>query len=102
MTVNDDVLRLCAVGDVTAFHKEPETGYEFVGPVLGEMDMSSRRTNGTTAGGPTSSRAAASPNSRSGQRQGAQTRQLRRDEFREQPRDGPGPDVMLETIERAA
>ncbi len=32
-------LRLCAVGDVTAFHKEPESGYQFVGPVLAEMDI---------------------------------------------------------------
>jgi hypothetical protein len=32
-------LTLCAVGDVTAFHKEPESGYEFVGPVLNEMDI---------------------------------------------------------------
>jgi hypothetical protein len=34
-----DTLKFCAVGDVTAFHKEPETGYEFVGPVLAEMDV---------------------------------------------------------------
>jgi poly-gamma-glutamate synthesis protein (capsule biosynthesis protein) len=38
-TPNDDVLRFCAVGDVTAFHKEPESGYEFVGPVLQQMDV---------------------------------------------------------------
>src|ERR1700733_1816353 len=38
-TSNDDVLRFCAVGDVTAFHKEPESGYEFVGSVLREMDV---------------------------------------------------------------
>ena len=31
--------KFCAVGDVTAFHKEPESGYEFVGPVLTEMDI---------------------------------------------------------------
>jgi len=37
--VSDRALRLCAVGDVTAFHKEPETGYEFVGPVLAGMDV---------------------------------------------------------------
>jgi poly-gamma-glutamate synthesis protein (capsule biosynthesis protein) len=34
-----EVLKFCAVGDVTAFHKEPESGYEFVGPVLKEMDV---------------------------------------------------------------
>jgi poly-gamma-glutamate capsule biosynthesis protein CapA/YwtB (metallophosphatase superfamily) len=38
-TSNDDVLRFCAVGDVTAFHKEPESGYEFVGSVLRQMDV---------------------------------------------------------------
>src|SRR5262245_21512834 len=32
-------LRLCAVGDVTAFHKEPESGYAFVEPVLAGMDV---------------------------------------------------------------
>ena len=32
-------LKFCAVGDITAFHKEPESGYEFVGPVLAEMDV---------------------------------------------------------------
>ncbi len=36
---DDDVLRFCAVGDVTAFHKEPESGYEYVAPVLAEMDV---------------------------------------------------------------
>jgi hypothetical protein len=39
MTSGRDVLRFCGVGDVTAYHKEPETGYEFVGPVLREMDV---------------------------------------------------------------
>jgi hypothetical protein len=39
MSSAGDVLRFCAVGDVTAYHKEPETGYEFVGPVLREMDV---------------------------------------------------------------
>jgi len=32
-------IRLCAVGDVTAFHREPESGYELVGPALAEMDI---------------------------------------------------------------
>jgi Bacterial capsule synthesis protein PGA_cap len=32
-------VRLCAVGDVTAFHREPESGYDFVGPVLAAMDV---------------------------------------------------------------
>lgn len=32
-------VRLCAVGDVTAFHKEPESGYEYVEPVLAGMDI---------------------------------------------------------------
>jgi Bacterial capsule synthesis protein PGA_cap len=32
-------LRLCAVGDVTAFHREPESGYAHVGPILAEMDV---------------------------------------------------------------
>src|SRR5215472_5218274 len=36
---DDDVLTFCAVGDVTAFHKEPESGYEFVAPVLAKMDV---------------------------------------------------------------
>ena len=38
-TTADDVVRFCALGDVTAFHKEPESGYEFVGPVLQQMDV---------------------------------------------------------------
>jgi len=25
-------MRIAAVGDVTAFHREPESGYEFAGP----------------------------------------------------------------------
>jgi Bacterial capsule synthesis protein PGA_cap len=32
-------LRLCAVGDVTAFHREPESGYVHVEPILAEMDV---------------------------------------------------------------
>jgi Bacterial capsule synthesis protein PGA_cap len=32
-------MRLAAVGDVTAFHREPESGYEFVGPVLADFDV---------------------------------------------------------------
>jgi poly-gamma-glutamate synthesis protein (capsule biosynthesis protein) len=32
-------LRLCAVGDVTAFHKEPESGYVHVSDVLAGMDV---------------------------------------------------------------
>lgn len=39
MTADQDLLRFCAVGDVTAYHKEPESGYEFVGPVLRDMDV---------------------------------------------------------------
>jgi hypothetical protein len=39
MSASEAVVRLCAVGDVTAFHKEPESGYEFVGPVLAGMDV---------------------------------------------------------------
>jgi poly-gamma-glutamate synthesis protein (capsule biosynthesis protein) len=34
-----ETLKFCAVGDVTAFHKEPESGYEYVGPVLNQMDV---------------------------------------------------------------
>jgi poly-gamma-glutamate synthesis protein (capsule biosynthesis protein) len=34
-----DVTRICAVGDVTAFHREPESGYELVGPYLRGMDV---------------------------------------------------------------
>ena len=30
---------LGAVGDVTAFHREPESGYEFVGPTLQALDV---------------------------------------------------------------
>ena len=36
---DDDVLTFCAVGDVTAFHSEPESGYEFVAPTLAHMDV---------------------------------------------------------------
>ncbi len=32
-------MRLAAVGDVTAFHREPESGYEFVAPVLADFDV---------------------------------------------------------------
>jgi Bacterial capsule synthesis protein PGA_cap len=32
-------MRLAAVGDVTAFHREPESGYEFAGPVLADFDV---------------------------------------------------------------
>lgn len=32
-------LRLCAVGDVTAFHKEPERGYDHVESILAGMDV---------------------------------------------------------------
>lgn len=32
-------VKFCAVGDVTAFHKEPESGYELVHPALSEMDV---------------------------------------------------------------
>jgi Bacterial capsule synthesis protein PGA_cap len=32
-------LRLCAVGDVTAFHREPESGYVHVERILAEMDV---------------------------------------------------------------
>jgi hypothetical protein len=35
----ENVLKFCAVGDVTAFHKEPESGYELIGPVLADMDV---------------------------------------------------------------
>ena len=34
-----EVTRICAVGDVTAFHREPESGYELVGSYLREMDV---------------------------------------------------------------
>jgi len=30
-------MRIAAVGDVTAFHREPESGYEFAGPVLADF-----------------------------------------------------------------
>ena len=32
-------MRLAAVGDVTAFHREPESGYEFAGPALADFDV---------------------------------------------------------------
>jgi hypothetical protein len=32
-------MRIAAVGDVTAFHREPESGYEFAGPVLADFDV---------------------------------------------------------------
>lgn len=32
-------LRLCAVGDVTAFHREPEMAFDLVEPILSEMDV---------------------------------------------------------------
>jgi hypothetical protein len=35
----DSVIRLGAVGDVTAFHREPESGYEHVGPLLHDFDV---------------------------------------------------------------
>ena len=31
--------KICAVGDVTAFHKEPDSGHELVGPYLRGMDV---------------------------------------------------------------
>lgn len=37
--MSDRPVRLAAVGDVTAFHKEPESGYELVGPFLRGMDV---------------------------------------------------------------
>lgn len=37
--MNDGVVRVCAVGDVTAFHREPESGYAHVGPFLRQMDV---------------------------------------------------------------
>jgi len=30
-------MRIAAVDDVTAFHREPESGYEFAGPVLADF-----------------------------------------------------------------
>jgi len=30
-------MRIAAVGDVIAFHREPESGYEFAGPVLADF-----------------------------------------------------------------
>ncbi|HZP96383.1 MAG TPA: CapA family protein [Candidatus Limnocylindria bacterium] len=35
----DGYVTLAAVGDITAFHKDPESGYELVGPVMREMDV---------------------------------------------------------------
>jgi poly-gamma-glutamate synthesis protein (capsule biosynthesis protein) len=37
--MSEDVLKFAAVGDVTAFHKEPESGYELIGPILADMDV---------------------------------------------------------------
>jgi hypothetical protein len=34
-----EVIRVAAAGDVTAFHRDPESGYEHVGSVLREMDV---------------------------------------------------------------
>ena len=31
-----DAIRLAAVGDVTAFHREPESAWDHAGPVLAE------------------------------------------------------------------
>jgi poly-gamma-glutamate capsule biosynthesis protein CapA/YwtB (metallophosphatase superfamily) len=40
MKVKDkDVVTLCAVGDVAAFHKNPESAFEYVGPILREADI---------------------------------------------------------------
>ena len=32
-------MRIAAVGDVTAFHREPESGYELARPVLADFDV---------------------------------------------------------------
>jgi Bacterial capsule synthesis protein PGA_cap len=37
--VSTDKIKFCAVGDVTAFHKEPESGYEHVSGTLRDMDF---------------------------------------------------------------
>jgi poly-gamma-glutamate synthesis protein (capsule biosynthesis protein) len=37
--VSTDKIKFCAVGDVTAFHKEPESGYEHVSSTLRDMDF---------------------------------------------------------------
>lgn len=34
-----DVVTLCAVGDITAFHKNPESAFEYVAPILREADI---------------------------------------------------------------
>lgn len=38
-SAKDGLVKLCAVGDVTAFHKEPESGYALAGPFLRDMDV---------------------------------------------------------------
>ena len=37
--MSTDKIKFCAVGDVTAFHKEPESGYEHVSATLRDMDF---------------------------------------------------------------
>ncbi|HET6190458.1 MAG TPA: CapA family protein [Trebonia sp.] len=37
--MSTDKIKFCAVGDVTAFHKEPESGYEHVSSTLRDMDF---------------------------------------------------------------
>jgi len=39
VTRGDGVVRFGAVGDVTAFHREPESGYELAGPYLRDLDV---------------------------------------------------------------
>jgi len=34
-----NVVNLCAVGDIAAFHKDPESAFEYVGPILREADI---------------------------------------------------------------
>jgi poly-gamma-glutamate synthesis protein (capsule biosynthesis protein) len=36
---NRDTVTLCAVGDVVAFHNDPESAFEHVGPILREADI---------------------------------------------------------------
>ncbi len=37
--VGKDMISLCAVGDIVAFHKNPESAFEYVGPILREADI---------------------------------------------------------------
>ena len=37
--VQKETVTLCAVGDLVAFLEDPESGFEYVGPILREADI---------------------------------------------------------------